>query len=360
MIFKNLNPVKVLFYILVTIVLLVATWFYLNVIAYFILSFFLAYFLNPAVKFFEKSGISRTYSIMIIYLILISIIVLSVIYLFPILVNQGKEFAVNTSKFLEKDGLQKLTNEFPKLKKIEVLITNLKSKLPFLDFDDFKLTITQKIKEFAIEIPNIIMDSISSLVTLFTFLLIVPVVGFLLLKDQDKMRKKFYEIIPNKYFELVIILMEKFDKLLGTYLRALLIQVMIIGTLVVTVLSIIGVKNSLIIGIFAGLANAIPYLGPVIGIIFAVISVIFSGKPLILVVWVIVSMLGVQLIDNIFVYPTIMGKNTELHPLIILLTVVAGSYAYGIIGMLVSVPLVFIIKEMITVLYTNLKGFKII
>lgn len=358
--FKNFNPVKFFFYSFVLVVSVVGIWFYSNVLTYIVLSFFLAYFLNPFVRLLEKRGIPRTFAIIIIYLILISVIILTMIFIIPNIITQGKEFAINVSQFIETGGVDSLMEKFPKLKKIDAIFGNLETKLAFLDFDDFKQTILNKVKDFAMGIPNLIVGSIGSLVTLFTFLLIVPVVGFLLLKDQEKLRKNFYELIPNKYFELTVILFEKFDKLLGTYLRALLIQIFIIGSLSVIALSIIGVNNALIIGIFAGLANAIPYLGPVIGIVFAVLSVIFSGKALILVVWVIASMLCVQLIDNIFVYPIVMGKNTEMHPLIILLTVVAGSYAYGIIGMLISVPLVFILKEMIRVLYINLKGFNII
>jgi len=338
--FKNFNPVKFFFYSFVLVVSVVGIWFYSNVLTYIVLSFFLAYFLNPFVRLLEKRGIPRTFAIIIIYLILISVIILTMIFIIPNIITQGKEFAINVSQFIETGGVDSLMEKFPKLKKIDAIFGNLETKLAFLDFDDFKQTILNKVKDFAMGIPNLIVGSIGSLVTLFTFLLIVPVVGFLLLKDQEKL--------------------EKFDKLLGTYLRALLIQIFIIGSLSVIALSIIGVNNALIIGIFAGLANAIPYLGPVIGIVFAVLSVIFSGKALILVVWVIASMLCVQLIDNIFVYPIVMGKNTEMHPLIILLTVVAGSYAYGIIGMLISVPLVFILKEMIRVLYINLKGFNII
>jgi predicted PurR-regulated permease PerM len=68
----------------------------------------------------------------------------------------------------------------------------------------------------------------------------------------------------------------------------------------------------------------------------------------------------VQILDNAVIYPTVMGKNTKMHPIIIILTVIAGGIAFGLFGMMIAVPTLFLIKELVRLLYKNLKQFEII
>jgi predicted PurR-regulated permease PerM len=121
------------------------------------------------------------------------------------------------------------------------------------------------------------------------------------------------------------------------------------------VLSIVGlwivdVQYFFVIGIFAGLANIVPYFGPVAGAIPALIVKSFESNDPMLLLPVIIVFLIVQLLDNILVKPIVVSKTMDLHPLIVLLVVVAGGELYGIVGMIVSIPIasmfIVIVSEM--------------
>jgi len=183
---------------------------------------------------------------------------------------------------------------------------------------------------------------------------------FLLLLDHRKMKRWLLAQIPNRYYELTVLVIENIDHTVGTYLRAVLIEIVAVASLSALALWIVGVQWSLIIGIVAGFANAIPYFGPFIGMILAVGSALLSGGGLPLAAGAAVAMLAVQLIDNNLVYPIVIGRNTQMHPLLIMLTVIAAGYVLGILGMFLAVPVFFLIRGVLQVLHRNLKEFEIL
>ncbi len=87
---------------------------------------------------------------------------------------------------------------------------------------------------------------------------------------------------------------------------------------------------------------------------------LINGGSILYVITVILAMYIVQLIDNNIIYPVVVGGTIKMHPLLVLLTLIAGGWYGGILWMLISVPLVYLTYNLIRVLYTNLKGFKII
>jgi len=91
-----------------------------------------------------------------------------------------------------------------------------------------------------------------------------------------------------------------------------------------------------------------------------VLTVLITGKPLSMMIYAALAMYLVQVLDNNFVYPVVVGKTIKMHPLIVLVTVLAGGWFGGIIWMLVSVPLVYIVYSLVRELYINLKQFRLI
>ena len=115
------------------------------------------------------------------------------------------------------------------------------------------------------------------------------------------------------------------------------------------------------IGLCAGVANVIPYFGPFIGTAIAIITTLIDGNTSMMpILNIIIAMYIVQVIDNNIVYPVVVGTTINMHPLIVLLTVLAGGWYGGIIWMLISVPLVYLIYNVVKVLYVNLKRFQLI
>ena len=157
-----------------------------------------------------------------------------------------------------------------------------------------------------------------------------------------------------------MILQDKIDETVGRFLRAMLLEVIAVSIMTSVALTIAGVPYAVLIGITAGVANIIPYIGPWMGAALAVLTVLITGKPLSMMIYAALAMYLVQVLDNNFVYPVVVGKTIRMHPLIVLVTVLAGGWFGGIIWMLFSVPLVYIVYSLVRELYINLKQFRLI
>jgi predicted PurR-regulated permease PerM len=123
-------------------------------------------------------------------------------------------------------------------------------------------------------------------------------------------------------------------------------------------LSIIGVYYALPLGLLAGLANVIPYLGPLIGIVCSSIVALATGGGLAMVAKVIAMFLIIQLIDNVLIQPTMVAKSVELHPLVVLFVIMVGSQLMGIVGMLIAVPLTGIAKVSGQTIYKGIRQYR--
>jgi putative permease len=144
--------------------------------------------------------------------------------------------------------------------------------------------------------------------------------------------------VPNRYFEFALDLLYKMDRQLGGFLRSQFFDAVIFGALSTVLLWALDVRYFLFIGVFAGLANLIPYVGPVAGVVPAVIvSLLETGditKPLM----VIGGYIALKLLDDVLVQPWVVSRGVNLHPMFVLLSILIGGNLFGILGMLLAVP----------------------
>ncbi len=185
---------------------------------------------------------------------------------------------------------------------------------------------------------------IEGVISGLTFVVIVPFVAFFFLKEGRHLTRCLMALVPNAYFELCLNLMYQANRQIGNYIRGQLLAVLVVSVLAISGLSILGLYYALPLGLLAGLANVIPFLGPLIGIVCSSIVALATGGGLAMVAKVIVMFLVIQLIDNVLIQPTMVAKSVELHPLVVLFVVMVGSQLMGIVGMLIAVPLTGIAK----------------
>jgi len=199
----------------------------------------------------------------------------------------------------------------------------------------------------------------------------MPIIFIFLLFDQGKIRRYLVSFIPNRYFELSMTITHKVDKAIGSYLRGTFLQCSLVGFSLFVCFVLIGFpfKAALLISLVAGIANAIPFLGPVIGLIAGLLySLILEDISSILpffttenIYWgVIISVAIAQVLDNLYFQPFVLGNAVSLHPLIVVLGVVAGAGLLGWVGMLLAVPSIVMVKAVIETLTQQLKAYKII
>jgi len=186
--------------------------------------------------------------------------------------------------------------------------------------------------------PEFLTAALSNLVNIVSYFVMVPFIGFFLTRDGQVIRRKLVELIPNHYFETILNALSRVDAQVGLYLRGLIIQVTIVAIMATLGLTIIGLDQALIVGIIAGLANFVPYLGPTVGVIVGA-TVAWTGDTSVLAVLAVFGI--VQFIDAWITAPLIMARSVDTHPLAVFLIVWLGGKYFGILGMLLGVPVVF-------------------
>ena len=201
---------------------------------------------------------------------------------------------------------------------------------------------------------------VGGVVSGLTFVVIVPFVAFFFLREGRAMVRKSVSLVPNPYFELTLNVLHKINQQIGGYIRGTILATSIVAILSIIGLSIIGLKYAFPVGLLAGLSNMIPFLGPLIGIISAsLVALITGGDAVIPLIGKVVMVFAiVQVFDNVIVQPAVVARSVEMHPLMVLFVVMAGSQIMGVVGMLVAVPLTGILKVIVESLYETFHTYR--
>lgn len=200
--------------------------------------------------------------------------------------------------------------------------------------------------------------------------IILPFVFIFILIDEGEIKNFFLSIVPNRYFEMAFATFANVDRAIGNYLRGTLMQSSLVGITIFLGLLFIGfeIQAAILIGIVAGISNAIPFLGPIIGlgsgILYAMIvegiNPILPFMPDNPLLGVLIVVLIAQFLDNAVFQPLVLGKAVNLHPLVVVIGVTGGSIVAGFWGMLLAIPTIVIFKVVISTLYKQAKEYFII
>lgn len=201
--------------------------------------------------------------------------------------------------------------------------------------------------------------------------LMAPFVFLFLLIDQGIIKKSLVSMVPNKYFEVVLTIIDNVDEAIGKYLRGTLLECSLVGLTFIVCLTLIGIEFewAIIIGIIAGMANAIPFLGPAIGLVVGMTYALIAEDmtpilpfidPQDIVIWVLITVGIAQALDNVVFQPIVLGSAVSLHPLVVIFGVMGGSIIFGFAGMLFAIPAIVIVKVIFSTLFTELRAYNLI
>ena len=331
--------------VVLILILVVSGWLLVSIsstITILIIAALIAYILDPVASYFEYRGLSRTQATIVIFLLIAFMVAIFMSFFLPMVIHEIKSIEQNLGSGA--------SNAF--FSKIETWITD---QIPFVTKEN--LALQEHLKGLVQSLSNSFFSIIGSMVSLVTTMVIIPFAVFFLLKDGPRMKKTLVSMVPNRYFELILSLIYKTDQQLGGYLRGQFFDAVIIGLLSTTALWILQVPYFILIGLFAGLANMIPYVGPAAGAVTAVLVVAFNGGGGQQIVFVAIAFAIVQLLDNVLVQPLVVAKSVDLHPLIIIFAVIIGGQFFGILGMLLAVPVAGMIKVLSKELYLSAKHY---
>ncbi len=298
------------------------------------ISFLLAFLLAPIVDRIENLGVNRGPAIALLFLFIAGVVILVLNYFIP---SISREIS-SISSTLQSQNSDTLIN------KLQIILAQ---QIPILDNPELANYFSTKLHDL---FTSLLQKSLSMALTIlssFTMIITLPFITFFLLKDGQQLKKFLIQKVPNRYFEMSLNLIYKTNKQLGNYIRGQLMVSFVIGSLAIIALYSLNVPYFFIIGIVAGLANMIPYFGPIVGALPAVLVVIIETGSFGPVVGVIIAFAIIQLLDNILVSPLIVSKSVHIHPLAVIIVILIGSQVGGILGMLVAVP-IFAVAQVLT------------
>lgn len=324
---------KIIAGLLVVVVLGVTLFTVSKLVVYSTIAIILAYVLVPVVNFLESKGLSRSVTAFSIISMLMAALFLLSRTLVPVIGNQ----------------IVKLVSEFDPetvANLSEVIEKQVSTVVGFLPAGFVSTNVARFYQNLldGTAVGGFMSNLLELFTNIFYAILIVPVTVFFLLRDGLNIEKSLLRMVPNAYFETTLALISKIERSLGRYLKGVLLQSIIVATLSSLLLSLAGMKNALSVGLALGLANVVPYFGPLIGDFLAITVSIVETGDMTLVGPVIMAVLITKAIDNVILQPLIFSRSTEMHPVVILFVVLIAAELGGILAMLVAVPVATILK----------------
>ena len=289
----------------------------------------IAWLVDPFIKWLQSKNIKRTWGAVITYLIIFLVIFLVLVTLIPLLIDQVREFSrIIPSVF---DTVKNWGNDiFDNVENSSVINVSKMKEEVFGSIESFATNITTTM-------PKNILGFISSLFSGLGVLVLGLIIGFFLIVNFDN-SSNLFNFIPKKFRNTTVALLDEVNYSLRNYVKGAVLDCSLIFILSSLAFWMIGLKAPALFGLFCGLTNIIPYAGPYIGGAPAVIVGLTQSPTIGILSLAAVAV--IQFLEGNFLQPLIMSKTTKLHPVTIMLGLLIFGYFFGIVGMLISTPVI--------------------
>ncbi|MCF6179074.1 MAG: AI-2E family transporter [Geopsychrobacter sp.] len=298
-----------------------------------LLSLIVTFLLDPLVLLFERTQISRTASIFAVYFILLALIGLLLTLIGP----------PNWQSMLDA-----LRADFPRyiaraLEYLNSLLTSLHAQFPFLKNYDISGKFRHGAQEF---LGLVLIETPRSALRLGSLFLLVPLFSFFFLRDSRRIMRSLISLTPNRYFEMVLDIYDHVSWQLAHFIRGRILEALLIGIVVWLGLSLTDIRYAPLLGAIAGITNLVPYIGPIVGMIpgLVIALVDLGAGPQFWWIFCVYLLIGQIILDNFILIPILISRVANLHPLWVILAIVMGGKLYGVLGMIIGVPIASIIK----------------
>jgi predicted PurR-regulated permease PerM len=347
---SRLTLEKVLRYALIALVIAAVAyllWFFSSLVIYLMVGVVLAYLLNPLATAFEAQGLGRVPAILLTFAAMVAVLVLVAMLLVPFLTEQ----AVSLGALVDPE----------RLNRIAISVENALARhlpVPPGSVRESVLTAIQALFQQD-RLTAWLGATVGVFTTIVYALVIVPFAAFFFLKDGRYIQERILGLVPNRYFEITLGIVAKVETTIGRYFRALFKQTVSVGALATVMLMLVGLKGALVVGVFTGLANTIPYFGPALGFAAGSLVGIAQTGDFSMIPGVLLAMAVTQASDNLFFQPYYFSRAARTHPLLILCAVLIGAELAGILGMLIAIPVMTILRVTIQEVVWSVRNYRI-
>ncbi len=307
----------------------------------FALAVLLSYMINPIVDAISKRCTPRAAAILWAYLALFLVMTGFLMYGFPLIITQ----------------LNSLMDTIPQYTlQAKELTLSIQERYSDLGMSDgLKQVFDERIhwlEDILLEQVRNILASIVGMVGSIFKILLAPVLSFYILRDLELIRIKALSLLPVSWRDEAVDLFREIDQVLGSFIKGYLLVAAIVGGMTAVVMALLGIDFALMLGLFAGLTELIPYFGPIIGAVPAVCLAMLESKWL--AVKVAVAFLIIHQLESSIISPKILGDKVGLHPLAVIFSLLAGGELYGLTGMLLAVPVAAMLRVIINFVFRKI------
>lgn len=296
----------------------------------------LYYLFKPYVNYLNKKGVPRQIAILIIYALGVFFIGLVIVYVYPIIFEEVSSLGEATSEKIAE----------VKEKTIDLIsILNLK----MYSEKEINFFLSDQLKKFNALIAKDIVSILANITKVTIILIITPFILFYLLKDDQYFYGYSLRHIPDEFKDEAKKIINDVDDTLIRFINGQVLVAISIGVLLYIGFLIIGIRHAVFLAAFAMVFSTIPFLGTFIAIVPALLVATSMSSWMVLKVIVVVAI--AHLIDANFISPVIMGQRLNIHPLTIVLLLLASGFLYGIVGLLLATPVYAIAKVLLYNLY---------
>jgi predicted PurR-regulated permease PerM len=310
----------------------------------FLVAAVLAYIGDPLVDRLEAWRLSRSLSVISVFLILTLLALMLLVILIPMLEHQVTLLISKLPQYLQ--WLQHTA--------IPAVSERLGFDGPILDLDALQGSLRAEWQQAGGAMKGMVGVISRSGLTLLAWvanLLLIPVVTFYMLRDWDILVERVHELVPRRYEAVVARLARSSDEVLGAFLRGQLTVMLALGIIYSVGLSIVGLELAVLIGMLAGLVSFVPYLGFIVGIIAAGVAALMQFQELMPLLYVAIVFGVGQVIEGMVLTPLLVGEKIGLHPVAVIFAVLAGGQLFGFFGILLALPVAAVV--MVLLRYTH-------
>ena len=312
-----------------------------HILAPFIVAFVLAYILNPFVSWLEKRRVRRRYAVAIVFVTILGGVAAVLFLVLPRL-------------YME---ITKLATVLPQtISNLAAILASFRENLHAAGLPSkVTLALDQHLAEIEVALVNAfdkILDNLPKRLSSVSLLMISPVLAIYFLLDWDKISNFFLRLVPRSGRIQWQRILQDISYVVRSYIRGDVIVAIIVGILTAIGVKLVGMDYALLIGAICAITDLIPYFGPIIGAVPAILLAL-TKSPL-MAVKVAVVLIVVQQLESNVISPKIVGDQVGLHPLWIVFALLAGGELWGVIGMLLAVPAAGIIQVIIRHIYRYL------
>ncbi|MBE8847537.1 AI-2E family transporter [Enterococcus durans] len=297
---------------------------------------FFYYMFNPVVSFLEKHRIPRVYGYILVLVVVIVVTVLAIMNVIPQLVEQTIQLTRSLPTYAEETS--KWLNEVAQREEFKNF--NLEEQLASAN-----LSLSNLFNIALVSLTSSVSKIISFMLQFFILLFTVPFILLFMFKDGHKFIDALSKFFPQNIRGELRQTVRELNDTLSAYISSTIVDAVIIGVLSFIAMTIFNQPYSLLLAVCCGITNIIPYVGPFIGAVPAVIVGLFVSPFQAL--YMALSILVIQQLDGNVIKPLLFGKSMNIHPLTIILVLIGAGSVAGIMGMLICIPVYAVIKTLV-------------